>query len=125
MAHHRVLLIEDSDFLGRHVQETLEDEHDMSISIETTAEDAKEALRSGAEFDCILINYDLPDATGIEFSDSLSDELPIILFTSKNLQDIASRALESGATAFIHKSSLEGTMDVPANRIDLVIRSHA
>lgn len=122
MAHHRVLLIEDSDFLAQHVQETLEREHDISISVENTAEDAKSALESSAEFDCVLVNYDLPDATGVEFGRSLEDAPPIVLFTSKNLQDIASEALDSGATAFIHKSSLEGTMDVPANRIDLVTR---
>jgi len=122
MAGQRVLLVEDSEFMAQQIAETLS-HYDIDVEVVHTAEAARETL-DGGEIDCILVNHDLPDETGLEFSESISSGTPIILLTATSLDSLAADAIEAGITEFVHKDNLAtGSMGVLANRIDVAIRA--
>lgn len=122
MAVPHVLLVEDSQFMAQKVSETLTI-HDIRTDTVETASEAREAIAAG-DIDCVLVNHDLPDETGMAFADSVSADIPIILLTSTSLGEIAADALEAGVTEFVHKDDLAtGSMTVLANRIKVAIRA--
>ena len=93
MSAPKVLLVEDSEFMSMRVVDTLEDGHEMNLTAVETAEAARTRIETG-EFDVIVVNYELPDETGIEFANSLNDsgtepEVPVILLTGRELEPIA------------------------------------
>ncbi|MXV62897.1 response regulator [Natronorubrum sp. JWXQ-INN-674] len=124
-----VLFVEDSEFITKHVGDTLRTEHGFDIASVSTATKARSMLRSQA-YDCVVTSHELPDGTGIELAASVSDDsavadTPFVLFTGNPLESLAADALESGITAFVSKDNhATGSMDVFANRIQLVIAAH-
>lgn len=122
MAGQRVLLVEDSEFMSQQIAETLS-HYDIAVEVVHTAQAARETLESD-EIDCILVNHDLPDETGLEFAESVSAEIPIILLTATSLDSLAAEAIEAGITEFVHKDNLAtGSMGILVNRIDVAIRA--
>ncbi len=129
MAKPKVLLVEDSDFMSMRIVETLEESHKMSLTAVGTASEARNRLNQET-FDCIVVNYELPDETGVEFADSLNPSgrepiVPIILLTGRELEPIASDAIKKGVTEFVYKGDhATANMDVLANRIRVVLKNH-
>jgi len=124
MSRPHVLLVEDSAFISQRVTDTLSEHYDFSTSTAETAETARDILET-SDIDCILVKNNLPDESGLEFADSLNSDIPVILFTSTTLEEIAMEALRAGVTEFFHKDNLEGdTMDVLANRITILMDLH-
>jgi DNA-binding response OmpR family regulator len=120
----RILLIEDSEFLRQQIKETLTI-HDIGTETATTASEARETLKAN-DIDCILVNHDLPDSSGIEFAESAPAGIPVILLTSTSLESIAADAIAAGVTEFIHKDNLvTGTMVILANRINIAIQAES
>ena len=129
MSAPKVLLVEDSEFMSMRVVDTLEDGHEMNLTAVETAEAARTRIETG-EFDVIVVNYELPDETGIEFANSLNDsgtepEVPVILLTGRELEPIAKEASENGITEFVYKGDhAAAEMDVLANRIKVVVDAY-
>jgi PleD family two-component response regulator len=125
-----VLLVEDSEFMSMRIIETLEDSHNMSLTAVGTAAEAKDRLIDNT-FDCVVVNYELPDETGVELADSLNPSgrrpvVPIILLTGRELEPIAADAIEKGVTEFVYKGDhATANMDVLANRIRVVLKTHS
>lgn len=79
----------------------------------TTAETVAEglALCRRTRFDCVLLDYLLPDLDGIEFLDRLRRQqdrrdIPVIMVTGNATPDLASQALQSGAKQLLRKTDL-------------------
>ena len=129
MSAPKVLLVEDSEFMSMRVVDTLEDGHEMNLTAVETAEAARTRIETG-DFDVIVVNYELPDETGIEFANSLNDsgtepEVPVILLTGRELEPIAKEASENGITEFVYKGDhAAAEMDVLANRIKVVVDAY-
>ncbi|RQG99018.1 response regulator [Natrarchaeobius oligotrophus] len=129
MAPYNLLLVEDSEFITRHVSETLRSKHGFEIETVPTAADTRTAIEE-TSYDCVISSYELPDETGIDLASSIngragSPEVPFILFTGNPLESLAEEALKSGVSAFVSKSShATGDMNVFANRIRLTIQAH-
>ena len=123
MAPPHVLLVEDSRFLSTQVSDRLATEYDFLITTVETAAAARDAVAQN-DIDCVLVNNNLPDESGIAFAESVDQSLPIILLTATTLESVAADAVTAGVTEFIHKEHLaQGTMDVLANRIHVAIRA--
>lgn len=124
MTSTHVLLVEDSSFMAQQVSDTLTI-HDIETTTVETAATAREEMATDG-VDCVLVNHDLPDESGIELAQSLAADVPIILLTSTSLGAVAADAIEAGVTEFVHKDDLAtGSMTVLANRIDVAIRATA
>ncbi|MEF8777449.1 MAG: response regulator [Natronomonas sp.] len=121
-----VLLVEDSGFMARHTSGTLESIRDMTVRTAETANQARTMLQDG-DFDCLVVNTQLPDENGIEFAQSIRDDsnLPPVaplLFTSGDLESVAVDAFEAGVIDVVSKDHHAGdSMEVFANRIEVAI----
>jgi DNA-binding response OmpR family regulator/TolA-binding protein len=100
-----VLLIDDDVALLEMIKLMSERSREMTIQ---TAQSAKEALSTLAQksFDVIIVDYDMPEISGIEFLKILrkhGDTTPIILFTGLGGEYAAIEALNNGANFLLKK----------------------
>ncbi len=100
-----VLLIDDDVSLLEMIKLMSERSREMTIQ---TAQSAKEALGTLAQksFDVIIVDYDMPEISGIEFLKILrkhGDTTPIILFTGRGGEYAAIEALNNGANFLLKK----------------------
>jgi len=115
--------------MANRVSETLETTHEMSLTVVGTAAEARKRLTVD-DYDCVVVNYELPDETGIELAHSLNPSgtdpvVPVILLTGKELEPIARNAIQKGVTEFVYKGDhAAGEMDVLENRIRLTVRAY-
>lgn len=77
----------------------------------TEAENAKmaEQLLADAAFDCVFLDYRLPDTDGLSFIKQLrlaGESLPIIVFTGQGDEQTAVELMKAGASDYLSKSRL-------------------
>jgi CheY-like chemotaxis protein len=102
---HSVLIIDDQQDLLDITRLFLERFGEMSVE---TASSAKEALSllKDKSFDALVVDFDLPDISGIEFLKIIrakGDTTPIIIFTGVGRENAAIEALNNGADFFLKK----------------------
>jgi len=115
----RILLLEDNTAEARLLQERLQD---LSGTIECDVaselwEVSPERLRLA---DCAVLDLGLPDSSGLEALDWIRDlapEIPIVVLTGLDDQEIALAALRQGAQEYLLKQHAD------ANSIASAIRS--
>jgi DNA-binding response OmpR family regulator len=100
-----VLLIDDDVSLLEMIKLMAERSREMTIH---TAQSAKEALATLAQksYDVIIVDYDMPEISGIEFLKILrkhGDTTPIIVFTGRGGEYTAIEALNNGANFLLKK----------------------
>jgi len=64
---------------------------------------------TGDAFDCVVLDYNLPDGDGLTFLRGLRSagiEVPVVMLTGQDDEEIARQLLLSGASAYIPKSTL-------------------
>ena len=77
----------------------------VSVTTETAPEDALKRLES-EQFDCVISDYDMPGATGLELFEEIRADhqlLPFVLYTGKGSEEIASQAVNAGVTGYFQK----------------------
>jgi PAS domain S-box-containing protein len=95
----------------------------------TAVTSADEGLRrlSGAKFDCVVSDYEMPGRNGIEFLEAVREaypDLPFILFTGKGSEEIASDAISAGVSDYLGKGSGRDRYPLLANRIENLVAQH-
>lgn len=105
----------------------IEDNPDDAFFIQTLASDIQEfksvetksTLKGGLElmqenqFDCVFLDLSLPDSHGLETIDSVKSDqpqVPIVVFTGLNDQDIALQAINKGAQDYLVKGEITGKL---------------
>ena len=122
-----VLIVDDSEFFANLVAETLSETHGMATTVVT---DPREAVSVAAEgtIDCFVSDYQMPELTGLELYDAISDEtdVPFVLVTSEGDETVASRAIRAGVDEYILKQDINdaNSLELLANRIDNVVDRH-
>ena len=107
----RVLVVEDSptdQFIIRHALERYE-EADFEVEVLSSTKGLGSILEK-VDVDLLLLDYDLPGQSGLEFLRSLPDrhELPpIIMLTGSGDELVAKEAILSGAYDYFLKSRIE------------------
>lgn len=108
----RVLIIDDSPEDHEYYQDLLTDGSDNLYSFQR-ADIGQEGLESFLERhpDCVLLDYRLPDMTGLEFlhelNQNISEELiPVIMLTGVGNESIAVEAMKSGAKDYLVKEKI-------------------
>lgn len=87
-----------------------------------TAGSASEGLDrlANEQFDCLILDYDMPKQNGIELLRGVREEypnLPIILFTGKGSEKVASNAISAGVTDYLQKGSDTEQYEILSNRV--------
>ncbi|ACV12061.1 putative PAS/PAC sensor protein [Halorhabdus utahensis DSM 12940] len=116
----RILHVDDEPDLTELAATFLEREDDR-IVVETasSAADGLDVLDDFAA-DCIVSDYDMPGRNGIEFLKAVRErhpELPVILYTGKGSEEVASEAISAGVTEYMQKEAGTDQYTVLANRI--------
>ncbi|MGG1514325.1 response regulator [Paenibacillus oryzisoli] len=107
MMSYKILLADDEVALRFLLTETLSDEG----YVISEAEDGQVAidLLSTHEFDLVILDYMMPERTGVEVctwlrqSDNGNRDLPVILLTAKALEKDKEKAKAAGVTTYIVK----------------------
>ncbi len=113
----KLLIIEDDSSLAQNLQKTLQKEG--------FAADVAQSLEQGKievdvnEYDCILLDLNLPDGSGFSFLDQLrkdSNQTPIVIMTARGDVEDRIKGLNLGADDYVPK---------PANSNELIARVRA
>lgn len=102
----KVLVVDDSPTMRRIVANTLKR---IGFSDLEEAENGQQALilLSGNTFDLIVTDWNMPGMSGLEFIKSVrsdsSNNLPILMVTTRSEADDVKEALKAGANSYIVK----------------------
>jgi PAS domain S-box-containing protein len=107
-----ILIVEDSRAYRSKLRDYLSQDNRYNyiiIETDTGAEGLKQYRI--AQPDAILLDYVLPDMNGLEFLRALQQQikkpdLPVVLLTEYDKENLASQAIESGAQQYLSKSVL-------------------
>lgn len=106
----RILVIED-DAVDR--QATARALHQFPCEVEVVdAADAQQArvkMRDG-RYDCALLDFHLPDGSGMSLLHLLSDHMPVVFLTGMAREDMAVMALRDGAQDYLVKEQLSPSL---------------
>lgn len=109
MNHVRILIV-DADIVDRNYYKQMLTDH-LNISSEILeADNAKSALEllQKDKFDCIVLDYLLPDMNGIELVKTIKINcphfMPIIMLSNQGDENIAVTAMKEGVTDYLVKS---------------------
>lgn len=119
----RVLHVEDDAEFADLTASFLQQEIDR-LEIERV-QSADEGLRilKQRNIDCVISDYELPNTDGIEFLRTIRNEhpsLPVVLFTGKGSEEIASEAISAGVGDYLQKGGAE-RFQILANRIENLV----
>ncbi|HMB90625.1 MAG TPA: response regulator, partial [Rhodothermales bacterium] len=112
----KLLVVEDNDAQRRSIAELIGGD-DVDLTSVGSGEDALAALSTG-EFDCAVLDLGLPDMAGIDLIQQVRDnpeleELPIVVYTARDLNEEDAAALQELTEAVILKDieSLDQLLD--------------
>lgn len=102
----RVLLVDDNVSLLAQAVLFLEEENEnFDIELANSAREALEHINT-TDFDIIVCDYDMPGMNGLDFLQTLrsrGNNVPFILFSEKQRDEIAMKALQLGANRYLQK----------------------
>src|SRR3984893_19043633 len=96
----RILVVDDDEADRLAVRRCLH-QSGLSAAIEEARTEV-EALKliAHSDYDCVFLDYYLPDAVGLSLLESLqaaAPELPVVIFTGRGDEDIAVQLMKAGA----------------------------
>lgn len=100
----RVAILEDDELQQRAIRRALESA-DMDVSVFGTGKEMIFALRRDS-FDCLVLDWTLPDTTGIELLKSMPTaqrRIPVLFATIRDTEQDVVEALEAGADDYMSK----------------------
>ncbi|RLM57324.1 response regulator [Halobellus sp. Atlit-31R] len=105
-----ILYVDDDPDLVALVKTYLErDSTDVrcTVTTETSPTAALERIRaSDSEFDCVISDYNMPEMNGVEFLEAVREhdpELPLLLFSGEETNDVAAEIVRAGLTDYLRK----------------------
>ena len=118
----RVLLVDDKQ-ADRMALLRMVEEKGLSYEVETagTVSKAKELIGRGG-YDIALLDYMLPDGSGLELLEIIKD-FPAVFLTGSGDETVAVKAMKGGAYDYIIKDNDNGYLEPLPQLIEKVIRS--
>jgi len=113
-AERRVLIVDDDPAFRRLCKEYLSEAGAAPCQVAEVSTAGDAVARCGEQqFDCLLIDYNLPDGSGTELLPKLRQHCgpltPMIIMTGVGTEQIAIEALHCGAADYIPKDRVSGT----------------
>jgi signal transduction histidine kinase len=104
------LLVVDDDLVDRLAIRRAVEQSGLDASIEEASDSAEALLKVGTcEFDCVLLDQDLPGLSGVDIAKQLRTNgnlVPIVFVTGRQDEELLERAVAAGITDFIPKGDL-------------------
>ena len=101
---------------------------DGSIAVEGESDPTVVPSRVRTEpIDCVVSDLEMPRRDGLELCRLVRTEhatLPFVLFTNRQGEAMIERAMEAGATDYLHKETGTHHYTLLANRIRLLVSRH-
>lgn len=105
-----ILYVDDDPDLVALVKTYLEGDStnvDCTVSTETSPTAALDRIRSAdPDVDCVISDYNMPEMNGITFLESVREsrpELPLLLFSGEETNDVAAEVVRAGLTDYLQK----------------------
>jgi CheY-like chemotaxis protein/anti-sigma regulatory factor (Ser/Thr protein kinase) len=103
-----LVLVVDDDSVARHLVTRLLEKAGYAVVTESSAESAKAVFesRGAANFECIVTDYQMPGANGVDLVASVRMQDPniaAILVTAEGEQQLVEQSLRAGFTDFLNK----------------------
>ncbi len=102
-----VLLVDDDEAFIQLVADYLEDEHGFETVTVTRPTAALDHLEDDETVDCVVSDYQMPDADGLAFLEMITEaypSLPFVMFAGQGSEAVASRAIRQGRTIICRKT---------------------
>ncbi len=118
-----VLVVEDNEIDSSQIAKILQDDH-VNVSIAPTGERALEDINK-TDYDCIILDYTLPDISGIELMQKVSKIkkklTPVIVYSAKDFsrQELAQINLNSNAVLLKGVNSIEHLLEEVVTHIHI------
>ena len=116
----RVLFVDDepgaADLAATHVERLVDG---IETVTRLSPDEALDVVREG-RVDCVVSDFDMPGADGLELLESIRDldpGLPFVLFTGKGSEEIASDAISAGVTDYLQKGAGRDRYEMLANTV--------
>jgi len=93
--------------------------------VETVAAGVERLAADRSAYDCVVSDYDLPDADGLSLLRTVRNRwpaLPFLLFTGKGSESVAADAVAAGADDYLQKERGLSQFTVLAHRIGVAVR---
>jgi PAS domain S-box-containing protein len=123
----RVLHVEDDPAFADLTRSFLERERDgITVDSVTSVEAGLDRIATD-EYDCVVSDYDMPGASGIEFLERVQrthPELPFVLFTGKGSEEVASEAITAGVSDYLQKETTPEQYKLLTNRIENLVEQY-
>lgn len=111
----RILHIEDSETDAYIVKRAFREHPEVEITWATTGEQGVSRALEG-DYDLILLDYALPDMTGLEVLLQLTEkrpDVPVILVSGFGSEYVAARGLQVGAVGYVNKDAPHFREELP------------
>jgi diguanylate cyclase (GGDEF)-like protein len=123
----RVLIVEDSESMAKLEKRYIE-RAGFRAEVAFTGSEALELLRDNRDFDLFVIDYKLPDMSGVDFMLKVKDmgmEVPSLIVTAEGNEEVAVSAMKLGAMDYLVKDRetirrLAGTCMEVLKRYELI-----
>lgn len=101
----KVLLVDDDPFFLRLSEALLKPYRDIKVETAGSPCEAIPKLQTGC-YDAVVSDYEMPGMNGITFLKKIRERsinVPFILFTGRDEEDVMFEAMENGASAYLQK----------------------
>lgn len=115
----RVLLVEDDEVDRMAVRRAMKTASSPVALTECADVAAAVAAIEAEEFDCALVDFELPDGSAFDFLQALSGrapDLPVVVLTGQDDDELAVSILQRGAQDFLRKGEIDAASMVRAIR---------
>lgn len=99
----RILLVEDDENVAFVTRETLAGNGAYLVERAASLAAARQLLRT-QRFDLILMDYNLPDGTGLQLVQELGADVPVVMVTGRGDERVATETLMAGAVDYVVKA---------------------
>ncbi|MGD6932743.1 MAG: PAS domain S-box protein [Candidatus Bathyarchaeia archaeon] len=108
----KILHIENDPNFAQATKKLLESKHNFEIENASSIKDANEKLEK-TQYDVLVLDLELPDQDGLSFLEEITrtnKELPFVLFTEKNREQVVIKTLNLGASGYVNKHGDQETV---------------
>jgi DNA-binding NarL/FixJ family response regulator len=105
----KILVIDDHVLIREALHGVLRElKPDVAVDEAPTSRQALDKIRSGADYELILLDLTLPDVDGFELMSIIAERhgpMPVVVLSASNDRDTVARAMDLGAIGFIPKAA--------------------